>query len=409
MALIEKALQRDYSAHQFGHRNDYKHFPEKTKDVRYYTAQSSHKNSHTKQQPQYKPPAIAKGFSFHNNNNRLLSEIPKPNGNWRDSDTKNQHIDDYVKVKKMHQRGRWRGRRKQIPTKTSIGVLLCRTNPKTRRTEALLIHKRFTYAFADFVHGHYSRNSDREAVILLDNMTIEELVLIWSLRFDWMWFMVWIDAIKEELYTKKWSKFESTWLRRDGGRRLRNLITRAKKVGTIWWEFPKGKKQTNRESNIDCAIRELEEETGIKKKEYRLIPGVVRRHSYIQGGIRYAQVYYLGMAKENLSNCENFSVSFRKISQIAEVSEIRWMNSSHIQFVDNTGQRLTNIADPLFRLVKKINKGKYRCRDNITNRIRLTSSKKEATRIYVARHKKICNSKNVTSDEKVGIETLDLN
>ena len=46
----------------------------------------------------------------------------------------------------------------RIPTKTSIGIILCRKNVNTGRPEVLLAHKRYTYAFADFVHGKYVRS-----------------------------------------------------------------------------------------------------------------------------------------------------------------------------------------------------------------------------------------------------------
>ena len=82
-----------------------------------------------------------------------------------------------------------------IPTKTSVGIILCRKNENTRRPEVLLVHKRYTYAFAEFVHGRYQRGPRPTAAVgpgtsfvteLLDCMSREELLDIYSLNFSQM-------------------------------------------------------------------------------------------------------------------------------------------------------------------------------------------------------------------------------
>jgi hypothetical protein len=109
----------------------------------------------------------------------------------------------------------------RISTKTSIGIILCRKNVNTGRPEVLLAHKRYTYAFADFVHGKYVRSRIgsntmlRYIAPLFDHMTREELFDILSLNFEQMWYRIWLTTDNKDLYNKKYAKFQSTFMRDD--------------------------------------------------------------------------------------------------------------------------------------------------------------------------------------------------
>ncbi|VVB70158.1 Uncharacterised protein [uncultured archaeon] len=75
-------------------------------------------------------------------------------------------------------------------TKNSYGVIICRKNQTTGEIEALLIQRRYTYAFFDFVHGRYSNNF-YSVKRLLSNMTDDEIELVRSLNFDVMFKLFW--------------------------------------------------------------------------------------------------------------------------------------------------------------------------------------------------------------------------
>ena len=60
------------------------------------------------------------------------------------------------------------------------------------------------------------------------------------------------------------------------------------------WEFPKGRR-SNRENNIQCAIREFEEESGLSSNDYTLLENVSPISETYKGsnGVNYKHVYYL--------------------------------------------------------------------------------------------------------------------
>lgn len=247
-------------------------------------------------------------------------------------------------------------------TKVSIGILLCRINSETNRPEAAMVHKRYTYEFAEFAHGRYSRNHIRTVTSLLEKMTVDELLDIWSLNFDQIWYRIWLSADKTELYNKKLSKFHTSFIKDDRGDLLRQLVKQVRGSGEPLWEPPGGKKATPKESDMMCAIREMREETGIEKKYYKILPGVRKRISFIHMGVRYVKVYYVALAhswlaKQELSSIR--SIGARAVEQIGEVSEARWMDIIKIRAVDTPSKRLEVMISPVFKLIKSYVSGKW--------------------------------------------------
>lgn len=261
----------------------------------------------------------------------------------------------------------------KMPTKSSWGVILCRRNATTGRPEALLVHKRYTYAFSDFIHGRYACGRPPPGIVppprtvaeLLDDMTREELFLVWSLEFGSMWYHVWLTCENRELYGRKCAKFQSSFMR-DGGVSLRAQVTRAHARGALLWEVPKGRRLSAREADIICSVRETREETGIDKGEYRLLPGVKRRVSYVSGRVRYICVYYIALAYPRLTEsnhcCTRWLSLLRSIHQMAEVSEVRWCDIEHLRLLDEGSKRLESLIKPAFRLIKIYSRGRWAAR-----------------------------------------------
>ena len=258
------------------------------------------------------------------------------------------------------------------PTKLSIGVILCRRNENTGRPEALLAHKRYTYAFAEFVHGRYARgcagsNAALRCVApIFGRMTREELFDILSLNFEQMWYRIWLTADNRDLYNKKYAKFQSTFMRDDGGAALRRAVMVARAAGVLLWEVPRGRRLNAREADIICATRELYEETGVEKNEYRLLPGVKRRVSYVSSGTRYICAYYVAIANPHLAHSDIYDdpsrPTLREINYMAEVSEARWLDIEQIRLIDAADSRLGALVAPAFKLVKQYLKGNWASR-----------------------------------------------
>jgi 8-oxo-dGTP pyrophosphatase MutT (NUDIX family) len=268
-----------------------------------------------------------------------------------------------------------------VQTKTSFGIILCRKNAATLRPEVLLVHKRYTYAFAEFVHGRYSRpprSRDTAAsaaalahssvAAILDGMSREELLDVYSLNFEQMWYRIWLSHDNRDLYNKKHARFQSSFMRDDGGAALRALVLNARGGGILMWEVPKGRRLGVREPDIICAVRELREETGVEKDEYRIIPGVRRHTSYISNGVRYTGVYFIAVANPALARassisvgftCAGFATTLREIHNLAEISEVRWQDIERIRMLDGEPSRLLQLIRPALRLVQNFYAGKF--------------------------------------------------
>ena len=68
------------------------------------------------------------------------------------------------------------------------------------------------------------------------------------------------------------------------------------------WGFPKGKRNGG-ESNLECAIREFEEESGLEESDYIVLDRLYPLIENITGsnGVNYKHVYYIGLLNPDLN------------------------------------------------------------------------------------------------------------
>jgi len=254
-------------------------------------------------------------------------------------------------------------------TKTSIGIILVNPGGINTSPEVLLVHKRYTYVFNDFVNGNYIYlHHDNSAYFLkkkytimsvetlLENMTTDELLDILSLNFEQMWYRINLSVDKSDLnYIKKYNKFKTTFLDFDNGKKLTDMIKSIKIRGTLLWEIPKGRKD-NKESDLECAMREVEEETGIKKKCYVLVPNIKKKISYISNNVKYIFIYFIAFTNNKLLKNKSTSKIYQNqmisSNDIREISEIGWFNLQYIKLFDNGSGHLLSLVRPAFKIVK---------------------------------------------------------
>jgi len=265
------------------------------------------------------------------------------------------------------------------PVKASFGIILCRQNLRTRRVEVLLIQKRYTYEFAEFVHGRYARSQPTRRPRVLDTavalaerkprpalfrpwtdllaaMTREELLDVYSLNFSQMWYRIWLLREEREFFNRKLAKFQAIFLREDGGTLLRQLVLQTRPRGAVIWEPPKGHRSYQREPAIVCGIRELNEETNRLKSEYSLLPGVCRRVSYVHSGTRYTCTHFVAVAGARLAQAD---LTRPLVNGMAEIRNIGWFDIEQVRLLDHTtGSRLEALVAPVFRHVKRHLKGR---------------------------------------------------
>lgn len=187
--------------------------------------------------------------------------------------------------------------------KYSYGVMLFKTNPM----EILLVQRRYTYDFFDFVFGKYS--DVESAKKLFNGMVPEELIMIKQMDFDILWHKLWINpAGILNQYERCSAKFHDMFIKPDHGKNLQRYIDYSMPCGELLWEIPKGHKNTHKESNIYCAVRELFEETGYDKTSYTIIPGLTKIIRYTHNGFNYEITYYVGKLKPGIVENKRFNL-----------------------------------------------------------------------------------------------------
>ena len=155
-------------------------------------------------------------------------------------------------------------------------------------------------------------------------MTLQEKSILLSLKFDYIWYYMFSSLERDKMYYICLNNFKA--FTNDGGKILRQLVTNTVCATSPIWEPPKGRKKTD-ESNIVCAMRELEEETNVDSDSYKLVNNNKITYIFTENNVRYNIVYYVAIMKENKST----SIVLSELSKLKEINDIRWIP---IQYLD---------------------------------------------------------------------------
>jgi 8-oxo-dGTP pyrophosphatase MutT (NUDIX family) len=258
-------------------------------------------------------------------------------------------------------------RSKKIITKKSYGVACFKYDYTKNKLEVLMIKKRTTFSFVDFVLGKYRSDDTDHILYLLNRMTCDEKLDLCSLDFGKIWYRIWLvdpdfgnlknSKDKQEKYNTCKLHFHDNFLR-DRGERLKNLINQSSNSETLW-ELPKGKMAYAQEKKLSCAIREFEEETKISNSQYYIIPDEIYRTQHQSGRVRYVCEYYIAIINSDskYNNPKNLKVDYCDSQHIAEVTELQWMDINKIKSLNTHG--LHNIITLMIRNLRKKYKIKF--------------------------------------------------
>lgn len=210
--------------------------------------------------------------------------------------------------------------------------------------KVLLGTKRCSYAFSELAQGKYI-GGKREIMKKLDQMYLDDKLVVCSGVFDMIWYRVWLNFSKPSSYYVAKNKFETTFLT-DGGVSLRKMISKSRNKPRVW-EIPKGRKRSKNEAEINCAIREFHEETGISPSGYKLYPEFTRTCSFSDNGITYTNTYYLAFTRNPIQP----DIKMSNKEQCDELTELKWMDLNEIRLVDLDG-RLEKVIKPMMNYLK---------------------------------------------------------
>ena len=233
------------------------------------------------------------------------------------------------------------------PFVLSYGVACVRRNSNTGCYEVLMIKKRHTYAFIEFVRGVYDPYKDYDLEYMFGAMTITEKSLIQTRDFNTIWSYCNGESIRgcdRSVYNRA-SKKHTTLVEREGNVLLRLLSNTPN--ATLLWEIPKGR-PNKKEAPLASAVREFEEETGLDKESYRILfDENTIEYSFVDCGVKYKYIYYLAVMSSGIDP----KYDYGNEHMLREVSDLKFMTSVATQELNN--QRLVKLVRIIIKKCKK--------------------------------------------------------
>ena len=198
----------------------------------------------------------------------------------------------------------------------------------TDEHKVLMIQRKDSISYIEFLRGKYDLNNSSYIVDLLNTCSIEERGRIQSYSFDDLWNTLWFSGGNHKKQTdrmiKEYHKSKEMLERLQASKQLYELLDQChKRYETPEWEFPKGRRST-REGNMNCAIREFEEETDLSSDEYTLLKNIIPLSEEFTGsnGVRYKHIYYIAMYKGS----RGLSINTDRYEQYSEIGDIQWLS-----------------------------------------------------------------------------------
>jgi ADP-ribose pyrophosphatase YjhB (NUDIX family) len=173
----------------------------------------------------------------------------------------------------------------------------------------LLIQRRHSIGFMDFIRGKYKIDNVDQINSLFQYMHESEIELLKIKTFEDLWKEIWnndknrIENLKKEyiIAQEKFNKLKNSISGVDVELNLDFYIKNIKPLYSfLEWGFPKGRKDKN-ETTLDCALREFSEETNIKLENINVINELEPIEENLIGtnGIKYRHIYYIAEIKKN--------------------------------------------------------------------------------------------------------------
>jgi len=184
----------------------------------------------------------------------------------------------------------------------------------------LLIQRKDSLAFVEFIRGKYNPYEDDYLGRLLRGMTQDEQALLLSKSFDELWHSVWGESSSVKSHKNDYETSDKKFLIIKD--QLPELI---KNNPAKWtepeWGFPKGRRNPH-ESDLNCAIREFQEETGLKRSDFTIIQNTypISETFFGSNQVHYCHKYYIAVCNTSVEvemNMENPHMA-------REIGAIKW-------------------------------------------------------------------------------------
>lgn len=224
----------------------------------------------------------------------------------------------------------------------------------------IMIQRKDSLSFMEFIRGKYNINEKHYIIKLINCMTYTERNMIYTKTFDEIWVYAWchnpttvFKHTKEYIESKQ--KFEFLL-----SNNIINIYYITSNILEQEWGFPKGRKKI-KEQDIDCAIREFGEETGLQKNDID-IKNIEPFEEIFFGtnNILYKHLYFI--AKINKEDSTLY-INNNCLEQIREIRSLKWCNYdevlNNIKIHNIERKELFKRADQLISSLEKKENIKY--------------------------------------------------
>ena len=221
---------------------------------------------------------------------------------------------------------------------TSYGLICYNDFNKinTSNYKIVMIRRKDTIGYVEFLRGKYNIQKEEYIIKLFNMMTKNEKERILKVcDFDKLrnhLGMTKKNYIYKNEYDTAKIKFNllinNTVLENDKKKKITKLEYLIKKSKNIWketeWGLPKGRKH-QKETTINCAVREFLEETGIPKNDISVLVNIKPLEEIYTSfnNVKYRHIYYFAKFLN-----ENTTLTFNQNNknQVNEISAIEWFN-----------------------------------------------------------------------------------
>ena len=187
----------------------------------------------------------------------------------------------------------------------------------------LMIQRKHSLSYIEFIRGKYSIDNMENIINLFKNMSPEEISKISNLDFENLWNSLWKKTSKSKAFQKEFKNSKDQFEKLISLGHMKELIKIKPKYNSPEWGFPKGRRNLF-EKNLDCALREFQEETNISSDKINILNKIncVSEEYIGSNSLKYRHIYYLGYVLPN--TIDDLDNVFEQSNY--EVSKIGWFS-----------------------------------------------------------------------------------
>lgn len=181
----------------------------------------------------------------------------------------------------------------------------------------LMVRRKHSLNYIEFLRGKYELETLKDKNIF-KLMSYDEIQKIKTNDFNVLWNELWTVTANDKIYKKEYnlSKNKFNTLIKNNFYNLLDCMDDFKYMEPEW-EFPKGRKNLH-ENNLNCALREFNEETHIDLDSLNIMKSLNIMEDYIGTNMKnYRHIYYLA------NTMTEIEVSQDNV-QLNEIGDIAW-------------------------------------------------------------------------------------